>query len=310
MSVRPRSVTVPAMTDPWDAAFGAAASAGVRLIELDALRDADAVNGVVGRVWGDQPLSREVLRALQHAGCALYGAWEAGLSPPGDGRSGADGLVGYVLGFVGVANGPHVHSHMLAVVPGWRSRGVGFALKLAQRAWALDHGLGEIRWTYDPLLLGNARFNLQRLGAVAERYLPDFYGPMRDDLNRGERTDRFDVSWMLSSERVETAIASAAGSEPLRPPDDAADVLIAAPAEAGGDRSEPILSGRPRGDRALVAIPHDHLALRRSNPELARRWRGASGEAFGMCFDAGLVASGITADARYLFEPPPGAGVP
>jgi chorismate synthase len=35
-----------------------------------------------------------------------------------------------------------------------------------------------MRWTYDPLQLGNAHLNLRSLAAVGTRYHPDFYGPM------------------------------------------------------------------------------------------------------------------------------------
>ena len=75
----------------------------------------------------------------------------------------------------------------LAAVPGWQDRGVGRALKLAQRAHCLDVGIEEVRWTFDPMVARNARFNLVKLGAEATRLLPDFYGEMTDRLNRDDR---------------------------------------------------------------------------------------------------------------------------
>jgi predicted GNAT superfamily acetyltransferase len=283
------------MSQAWDDADAAAVRAGVRLDELDALRDADAVNAVIGRTWGEQPLARELLRAMQHAGCSFHGAWDAPRVGHGSGE-----LIGYVLGFVGAAGGMHVHSHMLAVVPEWRSRGAGLALKLAQRAWALDRGLTEIRWTFDPMLLGNARFNLLRLGAIATRYLPDFYGEMGDDLNRGERTDRFEVSWMTGSARVASAIAQVGGDRGTAPAD--AVELLSARTDASGAALEPAPTGLEPGERALVAVPPDHLSKRREDPPLARRWREAAGDAFRMCFDAGMIVTGVTEDGRYVFE--------
>src|SRR6478735_8510006 len=146
---------------------------------------------------------------------------------PGDGESGeveawasaaqaasaaGDELVGFVLGFAGFSDGRHLHSHMLATVPEWQSRGVGFALKLAQRGAALDVGLDDVRWTYDPLLARNAWFNLTKLGATATAFLPEFYGEMTDLLNAGDRSDRFEVRWPLRSRR---SIAAAAGARPL-----------------------------------------------------------------------------------------------
>ena len=69
-----------------------------------------------------------------------------------------------------------------------------------------DAGIQEVRWTYDPLLARNARFNLGRLGAVAVGLLPAFYGQMTDRLNRGDRSDRFEVRWLLGSDRVLRAV--------------------------------------------------------------------------------------------------------
>jgi predicted GNAT superfamily acetyltransferase len=89
---------------------------------------------------------------------------------------------------------------MLAAVPERRHVGVGTALKLAQRAQALDQGIHVIRWTFDPMVARNAWFNFGKLGVVADRFERSFYGEMRDTLNIGERTDRFVVRWDLDRE--------------------------------------------------------------------------------------------------------------
>ncbi|MEU4803158.1 hypothetical protein [Actinosynnema sp. NPDC023587] len=60
---------------------------------------------------------------------------------------------------------------------------VGFALKLHQRAWALDRGLEYITWTFEPLVRRNAYFNLAKLAASALGYLPGFSGEMDDGIN-------------------------------------------------------------------------------------------------------------------------------
>jgi predicted GNAT superfamily acetyltransferase len=88
----------------------------------------------------------------------------------------------------------------LAVRPGLRHGGVGYALKLAQRAQALAQGIRVVRWTFDPMVARNAYFNLHKLGAVCDRFHRNFYGAMTDLLNRGERTDRFVVRWDLDRE--------------------------------------------------------------------------------------------------------------
>ena len=102
-------------------------------------------------------------------------------------RSTATNMVGYVLGWAGVdpEDGLHVHSHMLAALPGRRHAGVGFALKLAQRAMALDQGIQVVRWTFDPLVARNAHFNMSKLGAQCDRFHRNFYGEMGDSLNAG-----------------------------------------------------------------------------------------------------------------------------
>ena len=78
-------------------------------------------------------------------------------------------------------------------------RNVGYALKLHQRAWALQRGIATITWTFDPLVRRNAYFNLAKLGVRATRYLPNFYGAMQDPINAGDDTDRLLVDWDLAS---------------------------------------------------------------------------------------------------------------
>jgi predicted GNAT superfamily acetyltransferase len=272
----------------WDLVRRAADRAGVSVSPLDDLAAADRVRHVISAVWGEQVLPRELLKAFQHAGCVLYGAE-------------ADGeLVGFVLGFAGLADGLHVHSHMLASVPGRQDRGVGFALKLAQRAHCLDLGIDEVRWTFDPLVARNARFNLVKLGAEAFRFLPDFYGEMTDRLNQGDRSDRFEVRWQLSSDRVDRALRGDAVAPPFG---HAALVSSGDPAAP-----EPEASPVEPGPGATVAVPPDLHVIKEQRPELARRWRNAAAEAFQRCFDRGLVATWFDPGSGYVFElgePPP-----
>ena len=64
-----------------------------------------------------------------------------------------------------------------------------------------------IEWTFDPLELKNAFFNVQRLGAVVERYVLNQYGITSSLLHGGLPTDRCVASWYLRSERVERVVA-------------------------------------------------------------------------------------------------------
>jgi predicted GNAT superfamily acetyltransferase len=73
-------------------------------------------------------------------------------------------LIGFTMALAGVHGArPFIHSHMTAVIPEFRDRGVGRMLKLKQREDALDRGFELVEWTFDPLELKNAHFNLVRL---------------------------------------------------------------------------------------------------------------------------------------------------
>src|SRR5262249_7464429 len=148
-------------------------------------------------------------------------------------------------------DGLHLHSHMLAVLEPWQARGVGFALKLAQRAAALDAGVSDMRWTFDPMLLRNARFNLVKLGTVGTRLLRDFYGDREDELNRGERSDRFEVSWPLLAERVRSAVAG------RRDTDEGAHAVVLLSTAGDPDAPTPVRGTDGPANRSLVAVPRD-----------------------------------------------------
>jgi predicted GNAT superfamily acetyltransferase len=262
----------------WERAHEAAWAAGVTLRPLTTLEDADRILSVMIATWGEhQLLPREMIRALGDSGNVPYGALDG------------DVLIGYVLGWAGVDldEGLHMHSHMLAMLPERRHGGVGFALKLAQRALCLDRGIRVVRWTFDPLVSRNAYFNLAKLGAVADRFLPNFYGEMTDTLNRGERSDRLLVRWNLEREAKGTAeavgveVLGRTGDDPGRP--------------APSDVAPP-----PGGGPALIRIPRDYHELRGRDRALADAWREASAAAFAVCFDAGLIVTGFTSDSTYV----------
>jgi predicted GNAT superfamily acetyltransferase len=174
-------------------AASAAAGGTVRLADP---RDMNAVIGLFERTWGvGRSPDRSMLLALDYAGNTILIATAEGKP------------VGATFGFLGWSGGIHLHSHMAAVVPWRRSGGVGYALKLFQRAVCLEHGVADMRWTFDPLIRRNAHFNLVKLGAEVTRFLPDFYGRLDDVINAGDRSDRFEVRWRLESNRVRRAIA-------------------------------------------------------------------------------------------------------
>jgi predicted GNAT superfamily acetyltransferase len=118
-----------------------------------------------------------------------------------------DKLVAYILAVVGAhQTTPYLHSHHAGVHSDYRDRGVGRMLKLFQREEALSRGIRLVEWTFDPLELRNAHFNLNRLGAICRRYRPDLYGVTTSPLHRGLATDRLVAEWFLDSPRVVAAI--------------------------------------------------------------------------------------------------------
>ncbi len=123
--------------------------------------------------------------------------------------AGGDGeMVAFNVAYPGYREGmSYLHSQMLAVRPAYRNSGVGRALKLRQRDIALLQGIALIEWTYDPLEIKNAFFNLERLGAVSRRYVRDFYGPSSSPLQGGLPTDRLYAEWWVASERVRRVLA-------------------------------------------------------------------------------------------------------
>ena len=118
-----------------------------------------------------------------------------------------DTIIGFAMALPGYRNRhPYLHSHMLAVLPAYRNSGIGRRLKLAQRDEAISRGFDLMEWTFDPLEIKNAHLNIARLGAIARRYQPDFYGPSSSPLQGGLPTDRLYAEWWLRSRRVESIL--------------------------------------------------------------------------------------------------------
>jgi len=206
-------------------------------------------------------------------------------------------LVGVAFGFPGIhstPNGPRLkhHSHILGVHPDWNGKGIGFALKRAQWQMVRKQGLDHITWTYDPLLGRNAHLNITRLGAVCDTYLPSEYGEMRDSLNIGLASDRFQVDWWLNTKRVERRL-----SHHLRPVLTLDHYLTAKATllEAHTNRvSAPCLQSEfstLTGRLLLVEIPPDFPAIRTTNLPLALDWRLHSRQVFKDAFAAGYLVT-------------------
>jgi len=59
-----------------------------------------------------------------------------------------------------------------------------------------------IEWTFDPLEIKNAFFNIERLGAIVRRFVFNQYGITSSPLNAGLPTDRCYAEWWLENDRV------------------------------------------------------------------------------------------------------------
>jgi predicted GNAT superfamily acetyltransferase len=230
------------------------------------------------------PVTTELLRAMTKAGSYVAGAFDG------------DELAGACIGFCSPPATGSLHSHIAGVAAGMRGRNVGYALKLDQRAWAMARGLGEVTWTFDPLVRRNAYFNLGKLAAAATEYLPDFYGPMADDINGGGETDRLLVSWRLDAPEVAAACAG-------RPRVVEAGEVV----EAGGVVGLDDADGRPvpgttAGHTVLVAVPQDIETLRATNPAAASEWRYAVRDVLGGLLAAGARVTGFDRSGWYVLE--------
>ncbi len=159
--------------------------------------------------------------------------------------------------------------------PGISRRGVGRRLKFFQRQDALKRGIGLVEWTFDPLELKNAHFNLVRLGAVARVLIPNCYGITGSALHAGLPTDRLVAEWWLDSDRVKSILAD-----------------IALPS---------------RNPRARISLPSN---IRRNQVYGSGRWRARiqtnAREQFQKWFASGYVATAVEQSdgtTDYILEP-------
>jgi predicted GNAT superfamily acetyltransferase len=219
-------------------------------------------------IWGFADMDMLPLRSFVvygKIGGQLFGAYDG------------DEMAGFLIAVPGIKLGPrpYLHSHMLGVLPAWRDAGIGRRLKLRQREEALGRGIELIEWTFDPLELKNAFFNLERLGAVVRQYAENQYGVTASPLHGGLPTDRCIAEWWIDSPRVRAVLAG----------------------QTVARRTE-----------ERIVYPSDIARIRSPDPGRAREIQQANGEKFQRAFERGLAVTGFErseTEGIYLLEPWP-----
>jgi len=206
------------------------------------------------QIWGFEEIELLPLRLFVVAskvGGQVFGAF--------DGQR----MIGFCLAIPGLKAGgkSYLHSHMLGVLPGYRDAHVGRRLKLAQREEALTRGIDLIEWTFDPLEIKNAFFNIERLGAIVRRYVFNQYGTTSSPLHGGLPTDRCIAEWWIKNPRAEAIIA---------------------------DRE---FARNPVEVR--IAIPSAISSIRTEDPHRAREIQEQASRQFQGAFDRGLAVIGF-----------------
>jgi predicted GNAT superfamily acetyltransferase len=205
-------------------------------------------------IWGFEEIELLPLRLFVVAtkvGGQAFGAF--------DGKR----MIGFCLAIPGLKAGgkSYLHSHMLGVLPEYRDAHVGRRLKLMQREEALARGIDLVEWTFDPLEIKNAYFNMERLGAIVRRYVLNQYGTTTSHLHGGLPTDRCIAEWWIGSARAKAIVA--------------------------GQRFE------RNAVEMRIAIPADIAEIRTSDPQRARAIQERASEEFRAGFDRGLAVIGF-----------------
>jgi predicted GNAT superfamily acetyltransferase len=238
----------------------------IRLRHLETFDEFREAVKLQREIWGFEDIELLPVRLFlvaKKVGGQTIGAFEGGR------------MVGFLLAIPGLKGGTqtYLHSHMTGVAEGYRNRGVGAMLKLEQRREALARGISLVEWTFDPLELANAHFNIERLGAVVRRYVLNQYGTTTSRLHGGLPTDRCVAEWRLNSARVAALLGGAPRPKP-----------------------HPV---------ARLPVPAGIAALRAADPKRCAGIQKGVSENFLEYCDRGLVVTGFerTADSGvYLFS--------
>ncbi|MCB0102731.1 MAG: GNAT family N-acetyltransferase [Anaerolineales bacterium] len=266
----------------------------IRLIETpDELHEVEELQRLVWPGSETDIVPMHMMITVAHNGGLVLGAFEE------------EKLIGFVYGFPGLEttpDGPRPKhcSHQMGIHPEYRDGGIGFSLKRAQWQMVRHQGLDHMTWTYDPLLSRNARLNISKLGAVCTTYRESEYGEMRDGINAGLPSDRFQVDWWINSRRVEKRLSKSprppltlrhvyrSGVKFFYTPQTRTDGLIVPPEHLP-----------PFEERLLLAeIPVDFPGLKAKDFALGRDWRFFTRELFETAFAKNYIVTDFVFDAN------------
>jgi predicted GNAT superfamily acetyltransferase len=270
---------------------------------IDEYRTAETLQCTVWNIQNIRVVPDAVLLTTQKNGGLVLGAFDMGAGPE------HAQLIGYLYGFVGLTpDGTVKHcSHQLGVLPGYQDQNIGYRLKLAQREYVAAQGISLITWTYDPLESRNAYLNLHKLGAVCRTYLCNIYGEMRDGLNSGLPSDRFEVEWHITSHHVTRRLEGALTTtlDALR--QEGVPVLNSAHSDPRtGSPLAPLADPLPiEGERLLIQVPASFQSIKAADLEIAAAWRQQTRALFEQAFARNYTATNMLNDGQqryYLLE--------
>jgi predicted GNAT superfamily acetyltransferase len=229
--------------------------------------------------WGEGEeaiVPAHMLFSLANYGGHVLAAFE------GDGPNAR--MIGVLIDFLGTnMNEPErpamanlqVVSKRMVIHPDYRSKGLGYRLKLAQRDAVIQQGIRLVTWTFDPLLAMNAYLNIRKLGAICHEYLRDYYGTNADNgLSTLGSSDRLAVEWWVTGRRVAEKLKGERG-----------DIALAGYISSNATRLNsttldadqiacPILYTKvPQSRLALLEVPLDYRRIVEQKPAVANEWR-------------------------------------
>ena len=237
----------------------------IRIRDLKTIDDFRRVVDLEHAVWGytdsADTVTVPVFIFTVKRGATLIGAFDAD-----------DRMVGFAYAVVGMKDGrPMLWSHMTGVLPDYRG-GLGYRLKLEQRARALAQGYELIEWTFDPMQAMNAHLNFAKLGGVVEEYAENFYGESTSALHRGTPTDRLVVSWRIGDPHVVRRLEQTPGLQARS--HEVGEAPVANVTAIDGEwRVVKSLDLTVSERRLWIEIPTGFTQMQQQAPERALQWR-------------------------------------